>query len=139
MVAQGHRTVPHTDLRVEAWAPTREECVAETVCGLVESFADVARARPRRTVERHVSAGSDEDLLVAVLDEVIYAIDADGEVPVSVSVRAADDGGVNLVLSLAEVGAVQIVGAVPKAASFHELWCAADSPGRWSSSVTIDV
>ncbi len=35
-------------------------------------FADlVAAARPRRTAERRFIAGSDEDLLVAIIDEVI--------------------------------------------------------------------
>jgi len=65
---QGHHTVPHTaDLRVEAWAPTREECMAEAVRGLVDSFAVVAGHRPHRRAERHMRAGSDEDLLVAAV------------------------------------------------------------------------
>ena len=66
-------------------------------------------------------------------------MDAKGEVPVSVTVRRACDGGVNLLLPLTDIDAVEIVGAAPTAASFHELRCAADSPGRWSCSVTIDV
>jgi len=45
------------------------------------------RGRRGRTAERHVNADGDEDLLVAVLDEVIYGMDAKGEVPVSVTVR----------------------------------------------------
>jgi protein archease len=140
VVTQGHRSAPHTaDLRIEAWAETREECVAEAVRGLVESFANVAGADPRRTVERQVNADRDEDLLAAAVDEVIYRMDADGDVPVSVTVRPAGDGGVILVLSLADIGAVEIVGAAPKAASFHELRCAADPSGRWSCSVTVDV
>ena len=45
---RGHRTVPHTaDLRIEAWAPTREECLAEAVRGLVDSFAVVAPQPPQ--------------------------------------------------------------------------------------------
>ena len=57
MSGRGHRTVPHTaDLRVEAWAPTREECLAEAVRGLVDSFAVVARGLVRRTAERHLAA-----------------------------------------------------------------------------------
>ncbi len=128
---QGHRTVPHTaDLRVEAWAPTREECMAEAVRGLVDSFAVVAGRRPGRQAGRHVAASSDEDLLVAVIDEVIYRLDACGEIPASVTVRLAPDGGVVLSLSL---------GAVPKAASLHDLWCAPDPVGRWSCRITIDV
>jgi SHS2 domain-containing protein len=45
----GHRTVPHAaDLRIEAWAATREECMAEAVRGLVGSFATVAGRQPCR-------------------------------------------------------------------------------------------
>lgn len=86
----GHRTVPHTaDLRIEAWAVTREECLAEAVRGLVGSFAAAADRQPYRRDSRVMAARSDEDLLVALVDEVIYRLDADGEVPVSVAVRAA--------------------------------------------------
>ena len=137
---QGHRSVPHTaDLRVEAWAATREECLAEAVRALVDSFAVVAAARPRRTAERRFIAGSDEDLLVAIIDEVIYRLDADGEIPVTVDVRPAPDGGVVLAMQLADVGEAEITGAAPKAASLHDLRCAADTAGRWSCGITIDV
>ena len=140
MADQGRRTVPHTaDLRVEAWAATREQCLAEAVRGVVDSFAAVAGVRPGRTEVRHIAAGPDEDLLVAVVDEVIYRLDADGAIPVRVAVRRAGDGGVDLVLSLADAGAVEIVGAVPKAASLHELRCAPDPAGRWSCCVIVDV
>jgi phage shock protein A len=138
--AQGHRTVPHTaDLRIEAWAPTREECLAEAVRGLVDSFAVVAAAPPRHTAERRFLASSDDDLLVAVIDEVIYRLDADGEIPVTVAVRPAPEGSVVLVLSLAELSEAEITGAAPKAASLHDLRCAPDPAGRWSCGITIDV
>ncbi len=137
---QGHRSVPHTaDLRVEAWAPTREECLAEAARGLVGSFAVVAAARARRTAERRFIAGSDADLLVAVIDEVIYRLDADGEIPVTVEVRAAPEGGVVLSMQLADVGEAEITGAVPKAASLHDLRCAPGPAGRWSCGITVDV
>ena len=88
---------------------------------------------------RHLTARSDEDLLVATIDEVIYRLDAEGEVPVSVTVREAGDGGIDVVVALADVDAAEIVGAAPKAASLHELRCAPDSAGQWSCSVTVDV
>jgi protein archease len=137
---QGNRTVPHTaDLRVEAWGPTREACLAEAVRGLVDSFAVVSAARPRHTAERRLIARSDEDLLVAVIEEVIYRLDADGEIPVTAAVRQAPGGGVFLTLPLADVTEAEITGAAPKAASLHDLRCAADAAGRWSCGITIDV
>lgn len=137
---QGHRGVPHTaDLRIEAWGPTRETCLAEAVRGLVCSFADVTGAEPHRTRVRHLAAAPAEDLLVAAVDEVIYWLDAEGEIPVSVVVRPAADDGADLVLSLAAAGEAEIIGAAPKAPSLHDLRCAPDSSGQWSCSVTIDV
>jgi SHS2 domain-containing protein len=136
----GHRTVPHTaDLRIEAWAPTREECLAEAVRGLVGSFAVVAGLPPRARARRHLVARLDEDLLVAVIDEVIYRLDADGQIPVSVTVRRVPDGGVVVLFALVPVAGVEITGAVPKAASLHGLRCAPDAAGRWSCAVTVDV
>ena len=137
---QGHRTVPHTaDLRVEAWGPTREACLAEAVRGVVDSFAVVKAARPRHTAERRFIASSDEDLLVAVVDEVIYRLDADGEIPVTATVRPVPEGGVVLTLALADVKEAEITGAVPKAASLNDLRCAPDASGQWSCGITIDV
>jgi len=136
----GHRTVPHTaDLRIEAWAPTREECLAEAVRGLVDSFAAVAGRRPRGHASRRVTARSDADLLVAILDEVIYRLDADDEIPVRVDVGPAPDGGIIVFLALVPVVEAEITGAVPKAASLHELRCALDATGGWSCAVTVDV
>jgi len=76
---------------------------------------------------------------VAVIEEVIYRLDADGQVPVAVAVRPAPDGGIILVLSLADLSEVEITGAAPKAASLHDLRCAPDATGRWSCGITIDV
>ncbi len=84
-------------------------------------------------------AHSAEDLLIAVIDEVIYRMDAYGMVPVSVTVRPAPDGGAVAFLALVPVAEAEIIGAVPKAASLHDLRCAPDAAGRWSCGVTIDV
>ncbi len=124
----GHRTVPHTaDLRIEAWARTREGCLAEAVRGLVGSFATVAGRQPCRRVSCAMAARRDEDLLVTLLDEVIYRLDADGESPVSVAVRRGPEGGVAVSFALLPVAAAEITGAVPKATSLHGLWCAPDA------------
>jgi SHS2 domain-containing protein len=136
----GHRSVPHTaDLRIEAWGPTREDCIAEAVRGVVESFADVSGAGYQHAIERHLTAGSDGDLLAEAVEEVIYALDAGGEVPVAVEVGRAADGGIDLALRAVDVSTVEIIGAAPKAASLSGLACAQDESGRWSCAVTIDV
>ena len=136
----GHRSVPHTaDLRIEAWGPTREDCIAEAVRGLVESFADVSGAGGHRTVECHLAAGSDADLLAAAVEEIIYRLDASGEVPVAVAVGRAADGGIDLVLRAVGATTVEIIGAAPKAASLSGLACAPDASEGWSCAVTIDV
>lgn len=151
MTATGHRTAAHTaDLRIESWAPTREECMTQSALGLVDSFADIAGARPRRDAGVRLSAASDADLLAAILEEIIYRLDAHGEIPVTVTVRPerigrADDrradGAEPVVLELGLAGLVGIgiTGAVPKAVSLYELRCAPDESGQWFSSVTVDV
>jgi SHS2 domain-containing protein len=79
------------------------------------------------------------ECLVAVVGEVICRLDADGEIPVIAAVRPVPEGGVVLTLALAEVTGAEITGAVPKAASLHDLRCAPDATGRWSCGITIDV
>jgi SHS2 domain-containing protein len=134
----GHRSVPHTaDARVEAWAPTRERCVAEAVAALVEGFVDVTGARPVVTEGFQVSPGPDEDMLVAVLDRVVYLIDTTGQVPIRADVSSVDSG-LAVRLEMADPDTVEVIGAVPKAVSLHELRFAADDVS-WSCSVTVDV
>lgn len=44
--SSGHRSVPHTaDLRIEAWAPTRDGCIRQAVLGTVELPRPGIRAR----------------------------------------------------------------------------------------------
>ena len=136
----GHVSVPHTaDLRIEAWGPTREDCIAEAVRGLVESFADISQATHQRVIERHLDAGSDADLLTSAVEEVIYYLDTDGAIPAEVEASRAVDGGIYLMLRVVDAAAAEIIGAVPKAASLSGLTCAPDASGRWMCAVTIDV
>lgn len=134
----GHRTVPHTaDLRVEAWAPTREGCITQAVTGVVESFLDTTAAAPESTHRLRLTADTDEDLLVAVLEEVIYLVDTAGEAPVGVELEPVS-GGVDVRFAMVDARRLPQVGAVPKAVSLHELYLAA-GPRVWRCSVTLDV
>jgi SHS2 domain-containing protein len=135
---QGHRTLPHTaDLRIEAWAPTREACIAETVAGLVSSFADTRGAVPVQSAITDLAARTDGDTLVAVLDEVIYRLDTEHSVPLAVDVEPRGNG-VRIRLELAAVDSVELTGAIPKGVTLYQLRLV-HGPDGWSSAVTVDV
>jgi SHS2 domain-containing protein len=137
----GHRAVPHTaDLRIEAWAGSCHECVAESLRGLLDSVADVRGAEATRTVECELTGASPADLLAAAVEEVIYILDTAGQIPVSVHVRPAGPAaGLVVTLELASVGDIEFIGAVPKGVSLYGLTCEPDATGHWSAVMTVDV
>ncbi|WP_084757430.1 archease [Micromonospora cremea] len=136
---RGHRSVPHTaDVRIEAWAPDREGCLAEAVAALVETFADTGGARPQADTEFHLPPGDDGEMLVGLLDEVIFRLDTEGTLPLDCDVRATEDGGLRARWQSTSTDTVELVGAVPKAVSLHALRVGPDGAG-WSCAVTLDV
>ncbi|MFJ2720192.1 archease [Streptomyces sp. NPDC091412] len=135
---RGHRSLPHTgDLRVEAWAPTREECIVEAVRGMVGSFAELPPGASMVTRECVVSAEDDGRILAAVLEEVIYRMDAADELPADITVTP-EPGGVRVRFSMADSSTATQTGAIPKAVALHGLWLARDAHG-WACRVTLDV
>jgi SHS2 domain-containing protein len=77
-------------------------------------------------------------MLVAVLDEVIYRLEVDGEIALCADAAAAPGGGLRVRLSLGDAAEAEETGAVPKAVSLHDLLFIGD-PSGWSCAVTIDV
>ncbi|MEU8265158.1 archease [Micromonospora sp. NPDC048999] len=137
--ARGHRNVPHTaDVRIEAWAPDREGCVAEAVTAMLDGFVDIAGADAAAETQFAVPPGDDADMLVAVLDEVIFRLETAGVLPLATEVRPADGGGLLVRWWTVDADAVELVGAVPKAVALHELRFGPDRDG-WSCAVTLDV
>ncbi|MFF2548659.1 archease [Kitasatospora sp. NPDC058063] len=141
--AVGHRSVPHTaDLQVEAWAPTAEGCIGELVRAVVAGFADLGGARIVGERDCTVLAVSDPDLLAGVLEEVVYRMDADGELPVAVAIGPIEglDGArrVTVRFRMADAATATLVGAVPKAVTLHDLDLSA-GPDGWTCRVTVDV
>jgi SHS2 domain-containing protein len=136
--ASGHRTVPHTaDLRIDAWSPTREGCIREAVLGTVESFLDTLLACPKRTRRCRLAEERDDDLLVAVLEEVIYLLDTEGEAPVDIDLHNLD-GDVEVQFGMIDASTLPQVGAVPKAVSLNDLRLSHGQHG-WRCAVTLDV
>ncbi|MEH0829763.1 MULTISPECIES: archease [unclassified Micromonospora] len=135
---RGHRAVPHTaDVRIEAWAPDREGCLAEAVAALVATFVDTTGARADGETTVELPAARDEDLLVGVLDEVIFRLETEGTVPLATQVLPSGDG-VRMRWHTVGTDAVELVGAVPKAISLHELRFSGTDSG-WRCAVTVDV
>ncbi|MEV2242378.1 archease [Micromonospora sp. NPDC049891] len=137
--ARGHRCVPHTaDVRIEAWAPDRAGCVAEAVAALVESFTDPGVARPSAERTFHAPPAADVDLLVTVLDEVIFRMETTDELPLASEVTDDAGGGLSIRWRTSATAELELTGAVPKAVSLHELRFGRDGEG-WSCAVTLDV
>ena len=86
---------------------------------------------------RRVTADRDDDLLVAVLEEVIYLLDTAGEAPVDLELQGVDDG-VDVTSLMTNATTLPQVGAVPKAVSLNDLRF---SRGQhdWRCLVTLDV
>ena len=135
----GHRVLPHTaDVIVEAWAPSRSGCLEELVRGVVETFADTRNVTATREVPLEVGAARDEDVVVALLEDVCYLLDADGLVVVDVALDEEDDGNFYGSFFVAPLDAVVPTGAGPKGTSRSDLQFAPDGP-LWRARVLVDV
>lgn len=89
------------------------------------------------TRECVVSAEDDGRILAAVLEEVIYRMDAADELPADITVTP-EPGGVRVRFSMADSSTATQTGAIPKAVALHGLWLARDAHG-WACRVTLDV
>ncbi|WP_329260994.1 archease [Actinoallomurus sp. NBC_01490] len=134
----GHRIVPHTaDLRIEAWAPTREQCIAEAVYAMVGAFTDLTSTVPAVRREFVVPAAPAQDQLVTVLNELIYRMDTDDEVPRAVEVRRKG-ADLQVLLAMADTARVTVIGAAPKAVTRRRLSFGPIDTG-WRCIVTLDA
>jgi SHS2 domain-containing protein len=104
---------------------------------MVDTFADTSRHGETAVREVRVPAQPDADLLTSVLDEVIYRLDTNGEIPIDVQITATDDALI-VRFTMADAASIRPIGAVPKAVSLHELQFVGNADG-WSCAVTVDV
>ncbi|MCQ4082821.1 archease [Streptomyces sp. RB6PN25] len=111
--------------------------MAQAVHGVVDAFVDTTDAQALRRHEVVLGGERDEDLLVALLDEVVYRLDVADEIPVDVEL-APLLGGLRAVFHMADALSLPVTGAAPKAVTLHGLSFAHGTDG-WSCSVTLDV
>jgi len=79
-----------------------------------------------------------EDMLVSLLEDVIFAVDVLSVVPVRVHLVETEDGGMAGDLEVVPLDQVSLVEPVPKAVSYHELSVTL-SGGKWRCHVLIEV
>ena len=135
---RGHRAVPHpADITIEAWGPTRDACLAEAVIALVDTFADTTHASPSDVVVSELTARTDRDRLVAVLDQLIFLLDTEGWIPLGADVDVGPET-VRLRMPVTSIDDAESIGAAPKAVALSGL--AFDRVGdKWECRATIDV
>jgi SHS2 domain-containing protein len=138
-IERGHRLVRHiADVTIEAWGPSREICLAEAVAALVDSFADCTDVASTDTVPVSFPVAADGQLLVTVLEEVIYLLDVLGSVVVSAALSDTEDGGIAGFFELADVAKITMIGPTPKGISRKGLALGCDG-GGWAAYATVDA
>lgn len=108
--------LPHTaDVIVEAWGANEVECAEEATTALIEVCVsgqpDPGEAARVTTIDPLRS----QELVDAVLDETVFALDTSELVPVAATLEASVDGGFELRLKVAHRDVVRLTGAAPKA------------------------
>ena len=137
--APGHRVVPHTaDLIIEAWAPSRLECLEEAARALVQAFARLPEGVVTQPVPVEFEHNGDEALLVSLLEEIMYVVDVLEGIPANVVLVETEDGRVAGFIDVAPLEAVETHGALPKGVSMSDLSFYHDG-ARWRCRATIDV
>jgi SHS2 domain-containing protein len=135
----GHRLVPHTaDCIIEAWGPGMATCISEALKALVEEFADVTDTPAVKVLPLAEATGSAEDVLVQLLEEVIYTLDVFGVVPSQFHLSDTEDGGVAGDMEVVPVTGAEMIGPLPKGVSYHGLSMRHED-GAWHCRVLIDI
>lgn len=130
------RPVHAGDLRIEAWAGTREACIAEAVGALVGSFVGGTPPASSRS-SFQVTGGSDAELLQAVLGRVISDVLERQEVPVATAVSATANG-LRVSCRTASAAAIVPAGTIPKGVSRQGALCQR-FPSGWWCTARIDL
>jgi SHS2 domain-containing protein len=137
VVDRGHRTVEHTaDEILEAWGPTRAICLEEAATGLVELFARPRAEAATRTCTITLD-GTGTAPLLALLDEIIYLLDAHDRLPAATSVADLTDH-LRVSLELVDVADARATGPAPKGVSRSQAELRHEA-GRWTARALIDI
>ena len=135
----GHRLAPHTaDCFIEAWAPDQATCLEEALSALVAVFASVEDMPTERTLPLAADRADPEEMLVSLLEDVIYTVEVMAVVPVRFHLSPTEDGGMAGEMEVVPAEQVLVEGPTPKAVSYHRL-SMQQREGSWRCHALIDV
>ena len=140
---RGHRSVPHTaDLSIEAWSPELRGCLSEMCVALVEEFVEFPDVGDTDRRPFRLLAPDRPRLLAALVDEVIFAVDAEGLVPHDVGIEDLGDstGGWSCTgtMTVVPLSRCRQIGSAPKSVSLSGLDVSPTASG-WIARAVIDI
>jgi len=112
--------------------------MTEALQALVDEFAKVPETATSRLLPLATELPGAEDALVALLDDVICALDVLSVVPVRFHLTETESGGIAGDMEVVPVDQVVLIGPAPKAASYHGLSMVSHE-GGWRCRVMVDV
>jgi SHS2 domain-containing protein len=116
--------------------------VSELATGFVAGFAsapgDIAPTDQPFVIDLGEPSGL-EDTIVALLEEILFIVETEEEVPVRTEVASLSPGHIEGHFSVIPVELLEETGAVPKAVSYSDLAIEESEGGLWKIRVTIDV
>lgn len=136
-MSAGHRRVPHS-ARFEAWAPYRDECLAEAVLALIEGFADTTHAAAIAETQIWIEPADDDDQLARLLGEIINRLHEDSVLPVDLEISEPQDGGLDVRLAVASVCEARLTGPLPRAVLLPEVSLRLMG-GQWHATFAVAV
>lgn len=110
----------------------------EAVRALTALFAEVPDVPALRSVPFVLDPETDRELLVLLLEEVLYLVEVMGAIPFRCEVQATEDGGIAGFFEVVDVSAVRLKGSVPKAVTRHDL-VFEPRDAHWYCRVIVDV
>ena len=128
-----------SDLGLQVSGPDLASCLSAAVEGFAAALTELPVDAATRAEALALDEDTPDDLLVALIDELILRLDAEGELAVDLTVARADGGSLRGELVLCPVGDVEVHGVAPKAATWHEVRLGPDPDGGWTGAVMLDL
>lgn len=129
-----------SDLRIRVSGAGEADCLVAAV----RAFADAVLGGPpppgaaRAEEPLELAEDTPADLLVALADELVLRLDAEGRLGCDLAVDEVTGGTLRGRLELVALSALAPGGVTPKAATWHDLRLG-PAGGGWEGSIVIDL